>query len=62
MGGGLLPFSRNRSVLRKEIQTAFDEWDEVLRSAARREIAVANELLIEPGRAGIAPLHSPPPI
>ena len=50
----LVLLSGNGSVLRIKVQTAFDEWDEVLRATARREVPVANELLIEPGRACIS--------
>ena len=49
----MLLFPRKRSVLRKKVQTALDERDEVLGAAAGREVAVANEVLIQLGRAGI---------
>ena len=50
-----MPGSGNRRVFRKQVQTALDEGDEVLGAAARRQVAVANELLIEPGRAYLVP-------
>jgi hypothetical protein len=52
-GDSLLPVSRNRSVLSKQVETALDERDEVLGAAARHQVAVANQPLIQPGRAGI---------